>query len=154
MNSGFAPLRSCLISLGLICFVLFGAASAADGNTKPKVITQVARLGRPFTLRAGRQVTLKGEKLRIRFAAVTEDSRCPADVKCVWAGNAAVRVDVTTSGRSEESLTLNTGRGSSFASDAKYQGYKVKLVDLSPYPRSDRKIAAGDYVVTLLVSKN
>jgi len=154
MNLGFAPLRSCLIFLGLICFVLFGSASAADGNTKPKATTQVARLGRAFKLRAGRQVTLKGERLRIRFAAVTGDSRCPSDVTCVWAGNAAVHLDVTTNGRSEESLTLNTGKGPSLANEAKYQGYKVKLVDLSPYPRSDQKIAAADYVVTLLVSKN
>lgn len=153
MNLGVNVSTSRFISLSLVCFVLFGGASAADGITKRKTTT-VARQGRPFTLSAGRQVTLKGEKLRVRFAAVTEDSRCPADVKCMWAGNAAVRLDVTTNGRSEESLTLNTGRGASFATDARYQGYKVKLVDLSPYPRSDQKIAAADYVVTLLVSKN
>lgn len=153
MNFAYRRLRSCLVSLGLVCFVLFGGASAADRNTKPKATTQVARVGRAFKLRAGRQVTLQGEKLRIRFAAVTGDSRCPSDVTCVWAGNAAVRLDVTTNGRSEESLTLNTAKGSSFASEAKNQGYKVKLVDLSPYPRSNQKIAAGDYVVTLLVSK-
>jgi hypothetical protein len=32
-------------------------------------------------------------------------------------------------------------------------GFDVKLVEFSPYPRSDQKIAADDYVVTLLVSK-
>ena len=154
MNFGFAPLRSCLVSLGLICFVLFGCASAADGFTKPKTSSEVARLGREFKLKPGQQISLKGTKLRIQFAAVSNDSRCPSDVTCVWAGNAAVRLDVSTNRSNGKSLTLNTAKVSSLATEADYRGYKVKLVDLSPYPRSDRKIAAGDYVVTLLVSKN
>ena len=143
-----------LISLGLVWFVFFGCSSAAGANTNPKGATQVARLGRPFKLRAGRQVTLKGERLRIKFVAVEEDSRCPSDVKCVWAGNAAVRLVVSTNRGNDKSLTLNTSRGLSSTGDEQYQGYKVKLVDLSPYPRSDRQIAAGDYTVTLMVSKN
>jgi hypothetical protein len=140
-----------LISIGAICFVLFVSASAANAITKTKPTTPVARLGRPFKLNVGRQVTL--ERLRIKFAAVTQDSRCPADVTCVWAGNAAVRLDVSTNRSNSKSLTLNTGRSPSSANEAQYQGYNLKLVDLSPYPRSDRKIAAGDYVVTMLVSK-
>lgn len=153
MNSGCLDrFFSGLISIGLICFVLFGGASAVDGNTKRKATTG-ARLGQPFKLGAGRQVTLKEEKLRIKFASVENDSRCPSDVTCVWAGNAAINLDVTTNGRSEERLTLNTGKSSALAREAQYQRYKISLVDLSPYPRSRNKIAAGDYVVTLLVSK-
>jgi hypothetical protein len=50
-------------------------------------------------------------------------------------------------------VTLNTSKSPSFAGETEYRGYKVKLVDLSPYPRSDRKIARRDYTATLLVSK-
>lgn len=153
MNFGVGRVTSRLMSLCLICFVLLGCASAADGITKRKVSTTVARLGRPFTLRAGRQIALQGQKLRIRFAEVTQDSRCPVDVTCVWGGNAAVRIDVTTNGRSEESLTLNTAKGPAFVNEAVYEGFKVKLVDLKPSRRSDRKVPPGDYVVTLLVTK-
>jgi hypothetical protein len=91
--------------------------------------------------------------LRIKFVAVEDDSRCPADVKCVWVGNAAVRLDVSTSRRDGKSLTLNTSRSSALVGETQYQGYKLRLVELNPYPRSDQKIAAGDYTVTLLVSK-
>lgn len=153
MNSVASRFRSCLVVSGIVCFVLLGNGNAAASHTKAKTTTTVARVGRPFTLRAGRQVTLKGEKLSIKFAAVTQDSRCPSDVTCVWAGNAAVRLDVSTNRKNGKSLTLNTGRSSSLAGEAEYQGYKVKLVDLGPYPRSDYRIAAGDYVVTLLVTK-
>jgi hypothetical protein len=111
-------------------------------------------LGREFTLRARQQITLPREGLRIKFVSVKEDSRCPTDVQCVWAGNAAVRLDVSIRGKGSKILTLNTNNRSSSVDENLYRGYKLKLVDLRPYPRSNRKIAPGDYVVTLLVSKN
>jgi hypothetical protein len=153
MNCVYRPLRPRLISFGITCFVLLGCWNATEGNTHTKGRTQVAHLGREFKLRAGQQVTLKGQSLRIKFAAVKEDSRCPADVTCVWAGNAAVRLEVSIRGRGSKSVTLNTNSRSSLVDD-QYRGYKVKLVGLSPYPRSSQRIAAGDYIVTLLVSKN
>jgi hypothetical protein len=151
MNLFFSLATSRAIAIVSICFVLLVSAGAANGTTKTKPATPVARLGRQFKLNAGRQVTL--ERLRIKFAAVSEDSRCPSDVTCVWAGNAAVRLAVSTNRSNGKSLTLNTGHSPSLANEAQYQGYNLKLVDLSPYPRSDRKIAAGDYIVTMLVSK-
>jgi hypothetical protein len=153
MNITVGRFTSRLMSLGLICFVLFGCVSAADGITKRRVST-TARLGRPFTLRAGRQIAVQGQKLRIRFAEVTQDSRCPVDVTCVWAGNASVRLEVTTNGRSEESLTLNTANSPSLANEAAYEGFKVKLVGLSPAPHSKHRIAPGNYVATLVVTRD
>jgi hypothetical protein len=150
MSLGVGPLRGRLISFVVTCFVLLGGWNAADGNPPSKGRTQVARLGREFRLRARQQVTVKGESLRIKFVEVKEDSRCPADVKCVWAGNAAARLEVSIRGRGSKSLTLNT-TGNSPPLD--YRGYKIRLVELSPYPRSKRKIAAGDYIVTLLVNR-
>lgn len=153
MKFRFGLFRPRLIFVGITCFVLLGCLNAADGNPPAKSGTQVARLGREFKLRARHQVTLKREGLQIRFAVVKEDSRCPADVKCIWAGNAAVQLDVSIRGRGRKSLTLNTNGGSSLVDENHYRGYTVKLVELSPYPRSTKNIAAGDYVVTLLVSK-
>jgi hypothetical protein len=150
MNSAAGQFRSCLIFVGLACFVLFGSVNATDGNPHAKVRTQVARLGREFNLKAGQEMTPKGGSLRIKFAEVKEDSRCPSDVTCVWAGNAAVRVEVGFRGKASTSLTLNSMANSP---PADYRGYRIKLVGLSPYPRSNRSIAAGDYAVTLLVSK-
>ena len=140
-----------MISLTLICaLIAFGGVLAASPH--PNSALDVVRLGREFKLNAGRQVTVKGTKLRIRFIAVENDSRCPRDVTCVWAGNAAVQLQLGT-GRGSKTVTLNTSKSASFVSEIEYHGYKVKLVDLSPYPRSDRKIAPRDYTATLLVSK-
>ena len=141
------------ICVTVSCLMFFGCWSAADGTTKAADSTQVARLGLPFNLRAGREIAFKGERLRIKFAAVDQDSRCPSDGTCLWGGNAAVRVEARTSGKDRTSLTLNTGKNASLANEMQYHGYKVKLISLSPYPTSRQRIAARDYVVTLLVSK-
>jgi hypothetical protein len=141
------------ISSVITCFVLLSCLSAAGGNGNAAGAMEAVRLNRPFTLKTGQQVTAKGTRLRIKFAAVEEDSRCPANVTCVWAGNAAVRLELSTDGRDRESLTLNTARSSTLVGERQYRGYTVRLVGLNPYPQSAQKIAAHDYVVTLLISK-
>jgi hypothetical protein len=148
MNYASGVFRLCLIAFATL--ILLGSGNAANGNPHSKSGAPAARIGREFKLRARHQVTLKGENLRIRFAAVTEDSRCPADVKCVWAGNAAIRLEVSSGGRDHKTLMLNTTGNSP---PVRYNHYEIKLVELSPYPRTSRKIAPGDYVVKLLVSK-
>jgi hypothetical protein len=152
MNSERNQLRARMASLAISCLVVFGSAGVLAASPHSNSAPDSVRLGREFKLKAGRQVTVKGTKLRIRFVAVENDSRCPSDVTCVWAGNAAVQLQLGT-GRGSKTVTLNTSKSPSFAGETEYRGYKVKLVDLSPYPRSDRKIARRDYTATLLVSK-
>jgi hypothetical protein len=137
-----------MAALGIGCVVLFACA----GTIVAKMHPAAARLNREFKLKVWQRVTLQGSNLRIKFVKVETDSRCPADVKCVWAGNAAIQVEIA-SGRQSKAVTLSTGRGPAFVSEVRYQGYKVKLVDLSPYPRSGGKTAPGDYAATLLISK-
>ena len=151
MNSEHHRFFIQMISLTLFC-VLIGFGGELAANPHPNSAPDVVRLGREFKLNSGRQVTVKGTKLRIRFIAVENDSRCPRDVSCVWAGNAAVQLQLGT-GKGSKTVTLNTSKSASFVSEIEYHGYKVKLVDLSPYPRSDRKISTSDYTATLLVSK-
>ena len=128
----------------LTCVLLLGSPAAA----------QTARVGREFKVRAGQVVTLDGGRLRVRFVRVTEDSRCPADVDCVWAGNAEIMVEVGGKGwRGKRSLTLNTNASPERPGEGGYGRYTVRLVNLSPQPRSRRKIAPGRYTATLLVTK-
>jgi hypothetical protein len=136
----------------LVCVVLFASAGVLSAKPHPSVTVRAVRVNKEFTLRKGQRVTVKGSSLSLKFVAVESDSRCPKDVKCVWAGNAAVQVQAS-SGRRSKTLTLNTGPGGAFVNEIEYKGYHIKLVDLRPYPRSDRQTAAEDYALTLLVTK-
>lgn len=135
-------MKRCAAAL-LFVLLLAGACAA-----------QTARVGREFSLKAGRAVTLDGGALRVRFARVASDSRCPAGVNCVWAGNAEVVFEVGGRGwRERRSLTLDTDARAPDASEGRYGGYTLKLVSLAPQPRSGRKLKAAQYTATLLVTK-
>ena len=115
---------------------------------------QTARVGREFELKVGRVVTLDGGGLRVGLARVESDSRCPVDVNCVWAGNAEVVFEVGARGRrGSKTLRLNTSASPEHPGEGRFGRYTLKLVGLAPQPRSNRKIAAGRYTATLLVSK-
>jgi hypothetical protein len=141
-----------LILVGIACLLLLGSSVSADGTVPAKRRKPVTHLSSEVKLSPGQQVPVPKTKLRIKFTTVENDSRCPSDVECVWAGNAAVKLELSGLGKTI-SVTLNTSSAAQFVSEIAYHGYKVKLVDLSPYPRSTQTIAASDYQATLLVTK-
>ena len=57
-----------------------------------------ATLGSPFQLRVGQTASVAPQGPIIEFVEVVEDSRCPANVTCVWAGRALILVRVSSSG--------------------------------------------------------
>ena len=62
--------------------------------------------------RLGESVELPGQGIGISFDQVLEDSRCPANVVCVWAGKAVIELTVTeadTSAVVRPSLEPGTG---------------------------------------------
>jgi hypothetical protein len=141
--------KSLIVSLG--CLLLLGSLSAT-GTAYAKRRKPVTHFRSEVKLSPGQEISVTPTKLRIKFIVVETDSRCPTDVACVWAGNAAIKLQLRGLGKSK-SVTLNTSQGKPFVSETIYQGYTVKLVDLSPRPRSTQKIAPGDYQATLLVVK-
>src|SRR4029453_14195399 len=116
MNRLRHRLRARMASFAMSCLVLIASPAVLVANPHADSAPQVVRLGREFKLKVGRAVTVKGTRLRIRFAAVENDSRCPADVMCVWAGNAAVRLQLG-SGRGSNTVTLNTSSSPSFSGE-------------------------------------
>ncbi len=103
---------------------------------------------KPITVGLNKEKQVAGSKLRVRFVEMVEDSRCPADVECVWAGNAKIRLQVKQSGRTE-TITLETMNSSAVVID----GYSFKLTELTPVPRSNIRIDQSKYVATIDVVK-
>jgi len=101
---------------------------------------------RPETMRVqiNKEKRFAKGRLSIRFVELVEDSRCPTDTNCIWAGNAKIRIRVAGYGRSQE-LTLDTN-GQHQAATA--EGYSIKLISLTPAPRSNIRINRNGYVAT------
>ena len=103
----------------------------------------------PFDLKVSEVVTLQG--LKITFEGVSEDSRCPTGVQCVWAGDAAATFTLEKSPAAALQCTLHTnGR---FQRQTDYDTFVVKLEDIKPYPKQGAAIAPSDYRATLVVTR-
>lgn len=115
---------------------------------------QAASAAHEFELKDGQSTTFDGGRLRIRFVRVASDSRCPADVECVWAGNAEVLLELRLKGRrGAKTLRLNTNASPERPNEAGYGRYNLKLSGLAPQRRSNQEIRPGRYTATLQVTK-
>lgn len=54
-----------------------------------------AQLNQPFALKLNQSAAIASEKLKLTYATLLEDSRCPADAQCIWAGQVRVRIEVS-----------------------------------------------------------
>lgn len=105
----------------------------------------------PQTVKVGvnKEKAVGKTKLRIKFVEFIEDSRCPVDVDCIWAGNAKIKVRVTSRGVSRV-LTLETMNPDKAVVA---HGYTFRLTGLTPVPRSNVRIDPSKYVATIEAEK-
>lgn len=107
-------------------------------------------LDKEFSLGVGQSATIEGERLVIEFETVLEDSRCPVNAVCVWAGNGKVELKILDIDGQNKTVTLNTEDEPKAIT---LKAHQLKLIALSP-PRIDGvSILPGDYAVTLRVEK-
>lgn len=110
-----------------------------------------ASLASDFVLAPGQAASIEGTGMAILFRSVPADSRCPVDVQCVWAGDAAVGLTVSSgSPKEERDVTLHTTLDPKAVSAGSYE---VRLTGVTPVPRSGTPIAAASYRVTLRVTR-
>lgn len=126
-------------------WVALGAAAglvACDGEPAgPKP-------GDAFTLKLHERATLDAIHTSVRFLEVSEDSRCPSRVQCVWAGNGAVVLEVAPAEADAKEDTLHTNPESG-PSGVVLAGYELRLLQLNPYPDTPGDISPIDYRATL-----
>ena len=108
-----------------------------------------ARRSESISVQVNKEKRFPKAKLSVRFVEMVEDSRCPTDTNCVWAGNAKIKIRVTGNGRTHN-LTLDTN-GPNQAAVA--EGYSIKLIGLTPSPKSNIRINRNGYVATLEAMK-
>ena len=92
------------------------------------------------------QRVMANEILSVTFHDVPEDSRCPTDVVCVWAGNAAVRLSAALGDGPDIPFTLNT---MTVPRDTVFGPFRIFLLALEPEPVSYRPVGRDEYLLTL-----
>ncbi len=110
-----------------------------------------ASLNSPFSLKMDQAALLESENLKIKFLNVTDDSRCPSDVVCVWAGQVSVSFNIQKGGKNPGFFSMTSAGGQD--TEISFEGYSIKLVRVEPYPKSSQQILPSDYAVVLAISK-
>lgn len=129
----------------IILFSTF-AFGQEDSAETPKIGVKVPQ---------GETVIIKG--VSIKFLEVIEDSRCPKDVTCIWAGRAIVKVEVIANGKKEEKiLTFGEVRPGEVKNTNLYNSDKfiINGLALNPYPTSEITGKDKGYVLVVCEEKN
>ena len=107
-----------------------------------------AQAEKTLIIKHGKSAQFAKSGLVIRFLEVTEDSRCPKGVACVWAGTAKVKLLVI---KGKLSKQIELGLEPSLQA-AETFGYRIKLDSLTPYPEASRPIQKSQYTVSLKIA--
>lgn len=76
----------------------------------------------------------------LTFKEVTEDSRCPEGVNCVWEGMAKVKLEIMGTYTRPMHMELATIKNSAeVPTSTEFNGYKITLKEVHPYPKKDKK---------------
>ncbi len=133
--------------VALLALVLF---CACEGILSP------VNLDEPFFLNFGEKV-LTPDNLCIEFQQVLEESRCPSDAICVWAGRARIGLLLQTAADSvqvELAIPGFVAQSDTLAHQpVDTIGYRITLLQLDPYPQSDRQPRDSDYRALLKISR-
>lgn len=114
------------------------------------VRSQAARTARPgdeIALAPGERVQVSGERLEVEFVGVTEDSRCPVDTTCVWAGEVKVQLALR-SGDDEARLGVIAGQA------AVHDAWRVSVLSVQPARTSSAAIPPADYRALLKIERS
>jgi hypothetical protein len=114
----------------------------------------ITQLNREFKIGLNETAILPAENIWVKFTEVTEDSRCPINVQCIWAGRAKIVVTIGKDSQNIGDFVLTSGGGSPELAVQNFaKNYNIKLVDLQPAPISGSQTRKSAYIVTLIVSK-
>ncbi|WP_333864133.1 hypothetical protein [Sphingobacterium sp.] len=108
-------------------------------------------------LNEGQKKSLKEFPITIKFKGISEDSRCPEGVNCIWAGVAVAEIEIMEKSTKPVQLNLATmdmqERG--YQKSAYFNGYAISLQNVLPYPNAKQGTQGlkGRYKIAIGVKK-
>lgn len=106
-----------------------------------------------ITVELGKPARIADAGLVIELVSV-KDTRCPVEVRCVWAGHAEVTLQVSQAGQAAKTLVIGTPAPASMKLpfEAVHGSWRFGLVSLEPANSQANPPAQTDYRATVQVS--
>ena len=135
------------------CPVVAGLLAACAAASAPDVIQPPSQT-HEYTVVHGQRTAIPGEPLTLELTDVN-DSRCPRDVQCVWAGHATVTLRVSQGGLAAESLVIGSYAPAHMGlpAAATLGPYRFYLTGLTPAPVQAGPLPLSRYRATVRVLK-
>jgi len=102
-----------------------------------------------FSLPVGKTAGVAGSATRLTFRQVSEDSRCPTNVVCVWEGDAKIELLPVRDGTVGQSVILSLHT----PNEAQVGDLVVRFVGLNPYPATPDPSSPRQYVAELVIRR-
>ncbi len=125
-------------------------AVSALGGCATVETTIVAQPGVEFALPLGKTAAINASGARITFKQVSEDSRCPVDVQCVWAGDAKIDLTISRSGAPDDLKVISFTPPNNETTSG---DLRIRFTGLAPVPRQADNGKPRAYVAQLVVTR-
>jgi hypothetical protein len=125
--------------IALLVLLSFGSLQTAQAQSAQNLRIQV-----------NQQKKIPRGNLTVHFVSLLEDSRCPTDTNCIWAGNAKIQVKLRKARGAWQTFEMNTGAEPQTVT---FEGYEFRLVDLDPKPATNVRINRNGYTARLEIGK-
>lgn len=138
--------------LSVVFLSLINCSSQTATNSDNSAPIEVSQSGE-ITLKEGESKMIKDSGITITFKSVSQDSRCPEGVNCVWEGVAVAELEVKGASKnaSHISLATMTSPQQNFSKTAVYDGHQIELKNVLPYPKQG--VEKGNYTIEVSVHK-
>lgn len=151
--------KSILFGFGLISLINCKAQKEATAQNTDSVKSEspLNTNGEIIYFSEGENKFIKEFQTNITFKNIAEDSRCPQDTQCIWAGVAVANVEFMSTTSRPMVLQLSTAEvnGKNYHKTQSFNGYNITLKEVTPYPTSQEgaKSLSGKYKIGISISK-
>ncbi|ASW72906.1 hypothetical protein IQ37_05485 [Chryseobacterium piperi] len=155
--------KTILFSLGMLALTNCSAqkekktttnSSASASTTDTKTMNKEGDI---MYFTEGENRFLKEYQMNVTFNTISEDSRCPEGVNCIWAGVAVANITVMGVATRPVTLSLATtdNPGRNYTQSAPFNGYTISLTNVTPYPteKEGTKALSGKYKIGITIKK-
>lgn len=130
-------IRSLFLSIGIIGLIScqtqkIDTEKSSDNNTQTQNSSSLI-------LKQGELKKIPNTNLKAKYIQMTEDSRCPEDVTCVWQGLAKVELELSSHVSRPQVIELSTMdfEGSNAKQTKIFDDYEITLERVSPWRNKD-----------------
>lgn len=143
-------IRSLFLSFGLLCLLNCQTQKTTDSNSSSTSTNQ-----KNIELELGKSIKIVNTNLIAKYLGITEDSRCPEGVTCVWQGLAIVEVEIKTPASKPQTIHLSTMDFEPLKAQKTEPvfGYNITLENVLPGRKSDENQKEAKNHITVSVQK-